>query len=848
MWVLLALIPFRAIVNETHTFEVPRWFRNLPAPAGALPATTLLIAAIVLCSTVAVCCARLWWGGRRYRWTGAELGAGLLLIAAVISTWRAGQKHLAVVGVVDFLAVVLYLLTLRQILTRPWHIRLALTVILGTGAMVVTKCAYQRWVEWPQTVEYYEQHKDELIDPASGDADNARSAGLLHDYEQRLRGGSVTGYFGHSNVLGSYLILVVMASLAVAAGRHRRRPGWSLIFPLLIALGGCAAMAYAQSKGAIVACGAALLMWVLGRWIVASDRRFTIRHHLWIAMWLAALVGVAAVLGVLKSNPEALGRSMLFRSMYWHGASEMLRDQGPWGVGANNFGRFFTRYKSVACPEEVESPHSWVVRAATEWGVIGLVGLLVLFVGVSRQIARVGVEHCGSRTADRGSRAADCRSEDRVGEGEAAGLGWGARAEQARAAFEFGGGSIVMWTAGIGAIVVGWTAWILLGSDPGYLAVTLLVAAVPWVFGFIAASMEDNKATVFADDPPGPLLAGICAGLVGFLLHTGIDLAMFRGGAATTFFGMMAISLALREINGGVRSPRPWRGGTPDSEGTSEAVTAPRPRPGALGETPGAFGETLGALGETLGALGETRGALGETLGALGRSQDDGGAAVGRPRRVVAVVVGVGVLACALVLLALLVLPAARLGRCLQEARLNSPPSSWQTYATSRGYRAYISGIACYRLDGTAIEELTDELTGRVARVDQADSVIELVEELRRRDPANSIAWQQLAALRYRRYELGRDPADLDGAIADIRNAVAAYPTSPTKHLMLADLLERQADGSGSVDARLSAAAALQEALDLDAQRRYVSKPHRFSDEMRASIMDRVRRLSADDG
>ena len=73
---------------------------------------------------------------------------------------------------------------------------------------------------------------------------------------------------------------------------------------------------------------------------------------------------------------------MLFRSFYWQGAANLIRDQGLWGIGADNFGRYFTRYKDVECPEDVEDPHSWPVKALSEWGVLGLLALAVLVMGV----------------------------------------------------------------------------------------------------------------------------------------------------------------------------------------------------------------------------------------------------------------------------------------------------------------------------------------------------------------------------------------------------------------------------------------------------------------------------------
>ena len=508
--VLLSLIPLRAIIGETHTFELLRWLRNIDAPPTPSPATTLGISSLILAVAVVLLFARWLRRDIDYRRTGAELGLGILLIAAVISTWNAGQKHLALVGVSDFLGMVLYMLLLRQLLTRPWHVRLAVAVVLATGTVVVAKCAYQFSYEIPDTIEYYESHKAELADTDTAEELDFGRAGFRYDYEQRLRARSLSGYFHHPNVLAGYLILVVMTSLAVAAGRFRRRPPWTFAAPLLLAGFAFVALVFAQSKGGVAACCIGLVLWPVGQWIAGRDPRAFIRKRLVVLLWLTALVGTGAVVAVLQTSPHALGRSMLFRSMYWQGARAMFANEGPWGVGANNFGRLFTRYKSVRCPEEVDDPHSFVVKAATEWGVVGLAGVLLLFVGYSVRLSR---EPVTSRPRDGTP------------------------------------GSIILWTAGIGVFVFGWWLCLLAGANPAYVDLMIRVVIFPWVIGFIALSYEDRRTTALADDALGPMLACICAGLIGFLLHAGIDLTLFHPGAATTFFALMAIALAIRSHN-----------------------------------------------------------------------------------------------------------------------------------------------------------------------------------------------------------------------------------------------------------------------------------------------------------
>lgn len=761
--VLLALIPLRAVIGETHTFEVPRLFRHLDAPDAAMPATTFGMF-VVICAVASIAAfSRACRGGRRLCWTGIELGAGLLLLAMVVSTLRAGQKHLAIIGSLDFLGMLLYAVTLRQLLTRPWHLRLVLCVVLAAGAVVLAKCGYQKWVETPDTIRYFEEHREELIGAAAPEQ-TERQAGFLHDYEQRLRSGAVSGYFAHPNVLASYLILVVMTGLGLAAERWRRVRGWSVIAPLIIAGGGVVMLVYSQSKGAGFACGVAMFIWLVAHiargWVAGSPRTAAL------GVWAGLILGASLLLSVLHANPEALGRSILFRTFYWRGAWSMVQQEGVLGVGAGNFGRIFTRYKDAACPEDVEDPHSWVVKAFAEWGALGLAGLVLVLAGVTWKLASVG------RVVMPGERAG--------GEGEGDGADDVLRPRHEFAGGDSSGGAIILWTAGLGAIVFGWWGMLISGAAGGYAALVLHLPAILWVAGFVVVSLEPRAQRRFIDEPIGPALAPLVAGMIGFVLHSGIDLAMFNGGAATSFFAILAVCVAMAEMRQADRAPSAIRSGDRHARGRGAALPA---------------GVAFAGL-------------------------------------------------CVAVLVAL-ARPAAEVGGLLRLARTSSDAGGWDGYQTSSGFGAYRRAAEVYPLDGTALDELLEQLERRVSRIEHIEDALPLVDELRRRDPRNAAAWQHAATLNYQRFAIARDTASLERAIEAMREAVGAYPTSPTRRLTLADLYERLGEATGSGDARKAAAEELQRAMELDEARVYVSKPHRFTDETTRMIRSRIHRLQA---
>ncbi len=546
--ILLTLIPFRAVAGETHTFETPRLLRGL-ASFGPSPATTFAIAAIIVACAGWVFASRIWRNQRMAR-TGMEAGWLLLLVASIIAFARAGQKHLALIGAADFLTIVLYAITLRQLLTSRWHLRLGLAVVMATAGMLVAKACYQKWVEWPATIKYYEEHRAELLGDASppsttpatiappatsqaialsGDASAQRRKGLIHDYEARLRSGAMTGYFAHPNILGSCMAMLTLCCGGIAFTRWRGGKRGAALAPTLLAFACAGVLIGSQSKGAGAACIASAFFFLPGmvgaiRPDLLSPRITkplpgTFARRMVIAGWILAAIGASSLFAMLRAEPGLLGLSMRYRAMYWEGAMAMVDDVGVWGIGPDNFGRLFTRYKPVACPEEVDDPHNWLIKSFVEYGWLGAAGLLLLLIGGSLKLA-----------------AAPSPSQ---------GEGWGEgdpRVPRAQ--------SVVLNLAVV--LVLFALTWCILiaGAPMDFTIVTLALGLAPFALFFVAGAIERADSTRF-DDADMPLLAaGLGAGLVAFLAHAIIDLALFTPGAATMFFAVAAITLAAQSAAG----------------------------------------------------------------------------------------------------------------------------------------------------------------------------------------------------------------------------------------------------------------------------------------------------------
>lgn len=518
--VLLALIPLRAFIQETHTLETPRLARMLDAPAGPTPVTSLLITVVVVASAAAVTASRLW-RGKPFCRTGYLPGAALVVAGIVVSTVRAGQQRIALTAGIDFVGVLLFGWLMCQLLRHPWQVRLALCVCLAAGATVAVKCLLQVYDEYPATIEHFEkQVRPQLATQPGGDA------GRMYDFERRMRSMAATGYFAHANVAATYLATVLAAAVALAISRRRAGlPNLSITAPMMAA-GLCAvALWLTQSRGAIasivaIAATVASCAAVWQRWRPPPRRMLLL-------VWSAALGLAVAVVGYGLATGGLPSRSMLFRWMYWRGAAAMVEDQGVWGVGSEQFGRHFARYKLAECPEEVSDPHGWLVRAAAEWGWLGAAGLLLLWVGVSRQLVISQSPRAESSTMQRPlsvRRTSDLSSPPRM----------------------------VPWIVGIGLIVsIGF--WAVSAPNEqtqgalAYAASVVALAMLVWWPAMALLSVESGVIDRFPSRPLPLLEWGLAAAAAVFLLHASIDLALFQPGPATLLLTLLACVSGARD-------------------------------------------------------------------------------------------------------------------------------------------------------------------------------------------------------------------------------------------------------------------------------------------------------------
>ncbi|MFO0836299.1 MAG: O-antigen ligase family protein [Phycisphaerales bacterium] len=249
---------------------------------------------------------------------------------------------------------------------------LAWGALLALVVMLACKGALQYFVEHPETVRAYKQHRAQFLESQGW----SEGSMMARAFERRLYQNEGTGWFGLSNVFASVCAGGVVAMLALAGASRRVRddlPTWVRPFigaGLLIAGAG---LALSMSKGGIAAAGVGVALLIAGA---------IIRHKLTgkpdVARRLGVTLGLLAVAGMLAGvvlrglMGEKLSElSIYFRWFYIQGATRIFAEHPLLGVGPADFKDAYLLAKPALSPEEVTSPHSILFDWLSTLGLAG---------------------------------------------------------------------------------------------------------------------------------------------------------------------------------------------------------------------------------------------------------------------------------------------------------------------------------------------------------------------------------------------------------------------------------------------------------------------------------------------
>lgn len=370
----LCIISLRATFTEGLTTQSGIQQFNFIDNIYGLVISGVLILSFIVWFVLGVC-------GRKfcYRFSGIEIGLLIFVAAAFAAGFAASNKRAAITEGVCFTAAPLCGILLVQILDRRWKIKVVLVVIGALGVVSAWQCAEQFFVSNQMMIEQYEDAPESMLEPLG------LSPGTFEHmmFEHRLYSKGVRGFFTTSNSAGAFGILASFAAVALFIEKFKNLNGREKISRGLLACGlGTVVVIFGfvltQSKGATAGLLISAVMFVVyflfGDWLKAHRKAVLIGCVLLFVGGASVVVWYGLGHGRLPG-----GNSMLVRWQYWVGAFKMYSEHALRGVGGGNFNYFYTQYKAPGALEAVADPHNFLLSILSQYGLLGLVGFLAMF-------------------------------------------------------------------------------------------------------------------------------------------------------------------------------------------------------------------------------------------------------------------------------------------------------------------------------------------------------------------------------------------------------------------------------------------------------------------------------------
>jgi tetratricopeptide (TPR) repeat protein len=370
--VCLSVLALRA----THT-ESPHTITINPLQILGNDGFSLLLSITLIFSAFCWLIAALFQRQFTWRFSGIEIGLGILLIASAISYTAASNKRIAINEILIIAAPIVMAILLVQLLDTPEKIKLVFFITIALGLTTAYQCTDQLLSSNKQMIEDYESDPQKHLEMIGAETGSLKQFQYIH----RLYSKDIRGFFTTSNSVGSFLILAAFtaAGLFIQTIKSRRSE-----LPILILCFGLAALfttaglLITQSKGAILAA-------VFGGFLFAiylAFKKLLVRYKgiiFCLCLIATAAVSVFIVRYGITHNRLPGGNSLLVRWQYWTGSAKMYWEHPFAGVGPANFSVYYPHYKLAAASETIRDPHNFILSVLTQFGPLGLLGFCIAF-------------------------------------------------------------------------------------------------------------------------------------------------------------------------------------------------------------------------------------------------------------------------------------------------------------------------------------------------------------------------------------------------------------------------------------------------------------------------------------
>ena len=524
--VAATLVVARATMLETlrNPLEVYPGADSVPRGPGAgtglvLDLLACLPALLVLARRVVDSDYRL-----RFGWSLTPL-AGLAVWTIASVAWS-GDRFAAAVSGFHWVGASVLLWSTAQ-LVRDWkHVRLVAAICFGLLLVQLGQGFYFRYVEHPELAAQWRADRAEILRQRGWEPDSFQAA----QFERRILSGEVMGFTSSENSYGAVVVLLTFVAAGVLIQRlaDRDAPGWAVVVAGAV-LASLAMIAHLRSRTAYATpvLGALTLasVWLLRPWLTRHAR-------LAFAAGVAAvLLGFAAVAGHGLYHGSLPGDSLAFRWNYWSASARLLARHPLVGVGWENFGPHYLSVRLPVAAEEIRDPHNFIVRFATELGLVGLVLLMAWMVLLWRDLT---VGPAAGALPNPASSSPDPPPMKRIGPG--------ARPEGSAALRR-------LLVIAAGGVAINAAASIDWGQSSAFVALEVIRR-----LGFLCLLMVGMAVVALRsterqdlDDRPAPwVLYGMLVALGLFLVHNLVDFSLFEPGPMSLFMFGCGAALGAR--------------------------------------------------------------------------------------------------------------------------------------------------------------------------------------------------------------------------------------------------------------------------------------------------------------
>jgi O-antigen ligase len=418
---------------------------------------------------------------------------GLLIvwvITIILSPLWAGYKFAAFGTAFIWLGDIILFYLVIQLVTGVVSyqlsvVRLISSVFLATGVVIVFFALYQY-------IWGLEEVRQSIAANASSGA--GVPAEMQEEFMSRVNANEPFGTFIYQNSLGGFLVLVIPIFLVIAIQSFitRRRLLLTATCSLLIL---ASFILYSTgAKGAWVAC----LVSIILLFIILLWKRFP--RPLRFIVPTAGVIGLAILFWALCGD-----ESLQIRFGYWQGAWDVIKHNLWTGVGLSNFADHYTMYKPVWAGEAINA-HNIFLEVLSELGLIGI----ITFCSIWLIILIRGFKGINKNTPHPASPAG-------------------------------GEGKDVVVVVIIGSLV----AFLLAHAFQGVFAISDIPEAglaaffIVWLASFFI---------IYRVEMTGYYMAGLVAGISGFLLHSLVDFNFSEAGLSMSIWlaGGLLVGLAFR--------------------------------------------------------------------------------------------------------------------------------------------------------------------------------------------------------------------------------------------------------------------------------------------------------------